>query len=199
MEIKFIDNLDENQKEEVFKIINKSFDKKIKFIWLYTKNIKEAKDFIMNDSNFNNGIYALVDNKIAGFIAIDKKRNLFFKYKLKSFIKAFGFFRGFWRYLYNKFISFFEGNIKETNAHIQMIAVSEEFQNNGIGRKLIFEAKEKLKEEGIDKLFLDVVNTNKSAKKLYEKLGFLTIKTEELGSFSKKAGFTSVYKMVMSI
>ena len=57
-------------------------------------------------------------------------------------------------------------------AEINIIAVTREFRRKGVASALLDKAYEKLKEAGIDKIFLEVRKSNASAQKLYEKHNF---------------------------
>lgn len=63
------------------------------------------------------------------------------------------------------YVSFEEGSI--TN-----IAVDIEVRRRGIGRKLIADILDKANERGVEKIFLEVRETNEPAIALYEKMGF---------------------------
>ena len=63
----------------------------------------------------------------------------------------------------------------EDEAEILSIAVSQKFQKQGLGDRLMREALLKLHHDRIKSLFLEVDSTNRPAIRLYENLGFKTI------------------------
>lgn len=60
-------------------------------------------------------------------------------------------------------------------SHILNLAVHPEFRRCGIATKLIKEVLKELKEKGCDFVYLEVRGSNLSAKKFYEKLGFIIV------------------------
>ncbi len=61
--------------------------------------------------------------------------------------------------------------------HVVSIAVLEEHRKKGIGTVLLNTAMERMKKRGCDEVFLEVRVTNDEAIKLYEKLGFVKVRT----------------------
>ncbi len=60
----------------------------------------------------------------------------------------------------------------EKFAHIRQIQVVEKFQGQGVGKKLMVYATDRLKALGIQDVFLATAETNDVARRLYESLGF---------------------------
>ena len=60
-------------------------------------------------------------------------------------------------------------------AEINIIAVTREFRRKGVASALLDKAYETLIKAGIDKIFLEVRKSNKSAQNLYKKHGFTLI------------------------
>ena len=60
----------------------------------------------------------------------------------------------------------------ERFAHIRQVQVPEKFQRIGVGRKLMVEAIERLKSEGVEQIVLATAESNTKARSLYEDLGF---------------------------
>jgi ribosomal-protein-alanine N-acetyltransferase len=61
--------------------------------------------------------------------------------------------------------------------HIVSVAVLEEYRRVGLGRALVEEAMEGMKQRGCSEAYLEVRVTNQPAVLLYEKLGFRTVAT----------------------
>jgi ribosomal protein S18 acetylase RimI-like enzyme len=66
-------------------------------------------------------------------------------------------------------------------AHITQICVMPGYQRNGIGRRLMESAMESLRKRGVEELSLTVTAANARAVRLYENVGFRTIKTFSAG------------------
>lgn len=60
----------------------------------------------------------------------------------------------------------------EKFAHIREIQVLEKFQGQGVGRKLMLYATDRLKALGTQEVFLATAENNDVARRLYESLGF---------------------------
>lgn len=194
-EIRFVKQLTSTQKEEVGIIAYEAFQAKIKYLWLFNKTEKQALDFIRYACVFENGIYALVNDQVYGFIAIDRRKNPFLKYGMKELRCTFGLWGGILRCFYHVFLSLLEKRLKEGEASIQMIAVDQKARGQGLGEQLLNHVFEQEKDKNVSKIYLDVVDTNPKAKKLYEKLGFTTIKTHEYKGLANKAGFKKSFYM----
>ena len=83
-------------------------------------------------------------------------------------------------------------------AHIGAMYVSDSIRGLGIGKALMEEAIEKAKNiEGLEQVYLAVVSTNESAKKLYSSLGFEVFGTEKKGLRLKNNIYFDVDFMIM--
>nr|WP_285858772.1 GNAT family N-acetyltransferase [Paenibacillus sp. MER 99-2] len=78
---------------------------------------------------------------------------------------------------------------------IDPIAVSEKARGQGIGKLLLREIEKLAKKMHITIISLEVVDTNPSAQKLYERFGYMFKKELKSGSFTKRAGFRRVIFM----
>lgn len=81
-------------------------------------------------------------------------------------IKMYGYYKE------GKLIAFLSLEHKENEIKIRDIVVLPEYQNNGIGKKLIDFAKEQTKENDKARLVLRFIYDNKKLKEWYEKNGF---------------------------
>jgi len=199
MNILFVKKVSTTQQNEFANLAYEAFLKKIKYLWLFNKTEDQAKQFLTSAAIFENGIYALLDDTVVGYIALDKKDASFFKYEFKNFTKIFGKWGGLWRYTFHKIVNYFETPLNDNEAKVEMIAVNKSVRGQGIGEQLLLTAFEQVKKENISKIFLEVVDTNPKARKLYERFGFSTLKVDTLGKITKKAGFSKVYLMCKEI
>ncbi|MDP3488105.1 MAG: GNAT family N-acetyltransferase [Bacillota bacterium] len=69
------------------------------------------------------------------------------------------------------------------NDYIDDIVVNEKYQHQGIGQKITQFAVNTLRERGVNRVFLSVVDTNTNARMLYEQLGFGLVETH---TFARK-------------
>ncbi|WP_436233831.1 GNAT family N-acetyltransferase [Paenibacillus sp. LjRoot153] len=70
-------------------------------------------------------------------------------------------------------IGIFSANVNDSHARIPTIAVSRNWQKQGVGKILLSEALRQLKDVGVSKVRLTVDSTNEVAKSLYKKTGFV--------------------------
>ena len=83
-------------------------------------------------------------------------------------------------------------------AHIGAMYVSDSLRGLGIGKALMEEAIEKAKNiEWLEQVYLAVVSTNESAKKLYSSLGFEVFGTEKKGLRLKNNIYFDVDFMIL--
>lgn len=123
-----------------------------------------------NQYSFENTLVCEENGEIIGSITaydgskLNELRSPFLEYLLKEF--------GFEQIL--------EDETESGEFYLDTISVSRIHQGKGIGRKLIEAMSQHAKEKGFDKVGLLVDKENPSAKKLYERIGFKTVKTKYL-------------------
>lgn len=68
---------------------------------------------------------------------------------------------------------------QESNGHIHLlkIAILQEFEGNGLGKKILEGSLDDLKEAGFSDVFLEVSTSNTRAIKFYERFGFIKYHT----------------------
>ena len=74
-----------------------------------------------------------------------------------------------------KIVGFLNGEIILDEGNILMISVKKEFQNKGVGRKLMNRFEKLAKKEGVKAIYLEVSEKNINAINFYKKLGFIPI------------------------
>lgn len=79
------------------------------------------------------------------------------------------------------------------------IAVSPGMRGRGVGTRLLDELKQFAGDNGYTRIRLDVVDTNPAARRLYERRGFVPIRTERFGWLRGLLGFGASTTMVYSI
>ena len=149
--------------------------------------------FIKKTTDFNACFYAEVDERILGIAGIQDRENNFTKNISFGYLaREFNFFRALLiRYVYG----FKTAKIKEGVIRVDSIAVAQDARGKGVGTALLNEIFEYAREKGYREIKLEVINTNPEAKKLYERLGFKSVKEIRYGFITKRAGFTSEFIM----
>ena len=79
------------------------------------------------------------------------------------------------------------------------IGVSSNMRGGGIGTKLLHSLIEYAKTEGYQSVRLDVIDTNPAARRLYERVGFVPVKTENFAYLKWLLGFGAATQMVYSL
>jgi len=74
-----------------------------------------------------------------------------------------------------KIVGFLNGEIILDEGNILMISVKKEFQNKGVGRKLMNRFEKLAKKEGVKAIYLEVSEKNINAIDFYKKLGFIPV------------------------
>jgi len=194
-EITITSTLSRHQQREVAEIYYDSFKIKFSKLWLFTNNKGLAIEVLSQSIDFNNGLYAIKDNEVIGFIGLETVGSIYTNLRFSSLIKAFGLIGGLWRTAGYLIYRAFQGRIGEDEMHIDPIAVSEKARGLGVGTKLLDASLVLAKSLGKKKMTLEVVDTNPEAKKLYERKEFVVTKIEKTGFLTSLAGFTKVFHM----
>lgn len=86
-----------------------------------------------------------------------------------------------------------------TVAGLETIDVHPLYQNQGIGKRLLKTAEQKMKKKGIKKIRLEVSTGNHAAIQLYEKQGFKTISILKNYYFYDHNGSCDAYRMIKEL
>lgn len=195
LQVEIVNLLDEAQKREVATLYVQAFSLKLSSLWLFTTSEKEAVTVLCQSLCYDNGLYALLEGRVVGFVGLEKGDGFFAPLHYKTLKQSFGLIGGAWRYAAYRIYRLFHGDIPRHAVHIDPIVVSGEARGLGIGTKL-FEAAYTWAERARRRsIVLEVVDTNPQAKKLYERLGFQTFKEQHTGFLTQNAGFTKVFHM----
>lgn len=193
--ITLVRSINEAQKCQVAKMYYQAFAKKFSTIWLFADNEEEATKVLINSINYENGLYALCDEEVMGFVGLETGDSFYTQLTYSAFLSAFNFFDATWRVTAYGLYRIFHGEIRNDAVHIDPIVVSSKARGLGIGSKLLDGTYELTRSLNKHKVILEVVDTNPDAKKLYERHGFHVVKEENLSILTKEAGFSIVYYM----
>lgn len=144
------------------------------------------------------GTVAICDNNLVGIIGFQTKDGGFLNPSLKSMIRAYGLFNGLLR-LAGLAVLHHPTNADEI--YIDGIAVHPGIRGNGIGTHLLGLLESTASKKGIKRISLDVIDTNPKAQALYERLGFVAMKTQSIRPLNLliKFPFRSVTFMVKDV
>lgn len=191
-EIKGKNSLNEKEMRAISEIVFESFEQK--FLAIAPKISREKWIEKLNEIlTFNQGLYFHNDTEIQG-VALLTLKNFPSFYPFRKIIKHLGLFRSilFWMIFLNPVKS-------SKEVKLELLAVKSSTRGSGVGGKLLNYLFEYSKKNNFECISLEVVDTNPKAKKLYERLGFQTIKSVKTSRLTDKAGFTGYDIMKMDL
>ncbi|MGC8784833.1 MAG: GNAT family N-acetyltransferase [Armatimonadota bacterium] len=87
-----------------------------------------------------------------------------------------------------------------TRSYLESLAVDVRYRGQGIGTLLLERCFEESRQAGKREISLHVVDTNPHAKRLYERMGFRTVRVERFGWIASRwMGFSAQYFMVRPV
>ncbi len=149
----------------------------------------KAREIIIKSMNYDMALYALDDNKnLLGFLGFQTNYKEFIRYRYINFREHF-----------NPVSSFLKWNIlklsipglQKTEIRIDSVAVDDSSRSKGVGTALIEHFFNFAKTNNFKKIYLEVVDTNPEAKRLYRRLGFNIKKRVNFYFFARRAGFSA--------
>jgi ribosomal protein S18 acetylase RimI-like enzyme len=127
-----------------------------------------------------------------GMCGIEHDRGTFVHYTLSLMQRHYGLLSGGMRSLASRFL---HSDHIPSQLYVCALAVRPEARGQGVGAQLLAAAADFARARGDTALRLDVVDTNPDAQRLYERLGFSSIRTRRY-PFLRSLGFTGVHTML---
>ncbi|WP_181151144.1 GNAT family N-acetyltransferase [Paenibacillus sp. PCH8] len=183
-----------HQQAQVSHLFYEAFPLKVKYLWFHAQTKDQAVKLLSQSIQFEQGIYATSDEKVVGFLGYNVGKKAFTPANHIAFRNVFPPIVATWRFFLYKFYLKFH-LYPENVMHIDPIVVIEEARGKGIGRLLLTELEQVAKNKQITRINLEVVDTNPSAQKLYERIGYVIQKELKSGPFTVHAGFRKVIFM----
>jgi ribosomal protein S18 acetylase RimI-like enzyme len=175
---------------EVAQIFYEAFRLKIHHLDLFPRSTEQAIRILTGGFRPANGFYALEDGHILGVVGLDWPGGNYFLHFTRSGLAAeFGGVGALWRLAWIRFNHWFSRPHAQ-EVRIAAIAVAGTARGKGVGSLLLERVFEHARQHGCRAVVLEVIDTNPRARKLYEQLGFKTIRTEWTGPVTARAGFT---------
>lgn len=137
-------------------------------------------------------IAAVDGDRLLGLAGFKDAEGGFFDAELSDLQRAYGWLGGLWRGLA---FSLFERESKPGEFLMDGIIVRPEARGLGVGTRLLAAIEERARAVGASVIRLDVVDTNPNARRLYERVGFLPIRTERVGFLRPIFGFSASTEM----
>ncbi|USN45363.1 MAG: GNAT family N-acetyltransferase [Candidatus Woesearchaeota archaeon] len=185
--------LTRRQRRQVCEIYHEAFAQKRDRLILFPRSKKQALRIYEENINFEAGRYVLSKNDVVGVMGLDYEGHRFLKLKWSTLSKEFFLFGA----IYRKVASWVDEVRKPRSGEltIKALAVRKDMRGKGIGSQLLHEAINFAKHMRFHTISLQVVDTNTSARFLYERMGFSAVAKTRYGFLTKKAGFSSIIRM----
>jgi len=150
---------------------------------------------LQSDCAAEQALIAVQDDRLVGLAGIQHGRP-FVDLHFKTYVRVFGWVTALWRYV---LLLGFHRSARHGELVMNGIAVDATVRGQGVGSKLLHAVVDLARTHGYSTVRLDVVDTNVRARQLYERLGFVAIRTHRLPLKREWLGFTAVTTMIKSL
>lgn len=133
------------------------------------------------------------DGKLMGLAGFKSPKGSFAGGTMADLRKAYGLIGSFWRAI---ILSSLERDVENERFLLDGICVARSVRSRGIGTALMQAVFVEAVARHYKSIRLDVIESNWRARALYERLGFMAVRTEKLGLLRHVFGFTSSITMV---
>ena len=184
-------------------------DFKVSAIRLYFNSLKEklepilgsdgrAQEALASNIATDKCIVAICNGKLVGIMGIQTNKRGFVNPNLKTMVRIYGNFGGILRM---GGLAILHHTIGTDELYVDGVAVASEMRGKGIGSHLFELLEQAVLKKRIKTISLEVIDTNPRAKALYERLGFVAVKTQTLWPLNLfvKFSFRSATLMIKTI
>ncbi len=143
-------------------------------------------------------LVAVCNEKLVGIMGIQTNEGGFVNPNLRTMMKVYGLFGGMLRL---GGLAILHHTTRADELYVDGVAVAREMRSMGIGSRLFDLLDRMASKKGIQTISLEVIDTNRRAKALYENLGFVAVKTRTIWPLNMfvKFPFKSATLMVKKI
>ncbi|MCX7858824.1 MAG: GNAT family N-acetyltransferase [Chloroflexus sp.] len=159
-------------------------------------SLEEALTILPNLLNSEQAIIAIRDGKLVGFAGIQHGNKPLFAIRLQPFIECLGIFRGAFVFFV---LMLSRRPYKDGELLMDGICVDKNLRGQGIGSLLLEAIFDFAKQNNYKTIRLDVVDTNPSARKLYERMGFEPISSYHYPFTKRLMGFSAATTMIKKV
>jgi len=163
-------------------------DFKVSAIRLYFNALKEklepilgsddrAQEALASNIATDKCLVAICNGKLVGIMGIQTNKRGFVNPNLKTMVRIYGNFGGILRM---GGLAILHHTIGTDELYVDGVAVASEMRGKGIGSHLFELLEQAVLKKRIKTISLEVIDTNPRAKALYERLGFVAVKTQTL-------------------
>jgi len=192
-ELKIIHGLPERHRGQVAEIYYEAFCQKLEPILA-----SQAHGTVILERSFDPefAIVALRGAQFAGLAGVQHGGGHFLSPQMSTFVREFGWWRGLFRLAL--FVAL-DSHYDADELLIDGIVVHPAMRGQGVGTRLLQAACDRAREKGLRSVRLEVVDTNPRARRLYERLGFVPIKTQKYRFLRNALGFSAVTAMIKEV
>ncbi len=140
---------------------------------------------------------AFCGNQLVGFAGMQYAQRPLFRWRLAPFVRAFGRPRGFFKYVVCKL--FIHQHCPPDQLLLEWICVDVAWRGKGVGQQLLAALFDFARARGYRAVRLGVVDTNRDARRLYERLGFVPVETHHYPLLRRIVGFSAETIMVKNL
>lgn len=131
---------------------------------------------------------SVVENgELLGVLALKTASESFLNPNFEDLRSRYGFLSGSIKMMQ---LGLLEHSPEPKELYIEAIAVAEQARGRGLGTQLVEEAIATASRQGLERITLQVVDTNPRALKLYERLGFQVEKQSSVWPYNRLTGWT---------
>ncbi len=193
-QIEYVRGLPESLRQEAAQLYDAAFGAKIA---VAVRRPAARIDLISKSLLPPFAIAAISNNRLVGIAGFHTSAgSLTGGMNYKQLISNLGLFQGNWAALV---FSLYERKPSPNELLMDGIAVIPQMRGQGIGARLLSELNTFARQQGYNKIRLDVIDTNPAAKRLYENNGFVAINTERFGYLRWLLGFGASTTMVRCV
>ena len=188
------DGLQPQHTEDALRISYQAFSRKFKIGF---RNHHDYVRLFRDQIDHNSCVTVTVDGRLAGILTIQTKSQDFYGLSLGKTFARFNLIRAS-RILLNLAIFALEARPKDDEFVVDTLVVDEQCRGMGVGTKLLAHAEKTAATIGKQRMTLNVIDENRGAMRLYERLGYRKIATQTgtgLYSFIRLMGTRAVHKM----
>lgn len=136
------------------------------------------------------------DGALLGLAGFKTAQGAMVNGSLGDLCQGYGWFGGAWRAL---ILSVLERKLEPATLLMDGIFVADNARGQGVGTALLRAIKDHARAQGMERVRLDVIDTNPRARQLYVREGFEAAQTEYLGPLRHIFGFSSSTTMVFHV
>ncbi|MDX1993153.1 MAG: GNAT family N-acetyltransferase [bacterium] len=185
--------LPEHLRQQAAQIYVDAFRKKLTPIF---KTTETAVEILQQDLNGRHAIVALQDDHLLGLTGLHLPDGHFMHIQPRTVMRHLGTLEGGLRYL---LMGLLARTTRPGELLMDGIAVHASARGRGIGSKLLNAVIDYARSHHYQRVRLDVVDTNPDAKRLYERIGFVAVKTQHYGALTRWMGFTGSTTMIRQV